>query len=291
MNADREVVIEETLQQSLNNFKSHVWQDIEALTGTQGRPASFDNLSTKLFPKARQDLEHTTLLTRMLLSANRTLPNCEEDPVKCENAVAFRHIAGFFHRNAERIIMKGTPYRYERLKDLVQTLQTVAHAKVDRFSDDFLPYISLKVSDFFVVKLIFSIDHRPAFVVVHGSSEADRSPFEQSDFRVFRTLAVYFSRALPDFLAKYKQRGLIEFVIWLMCYENLFTTPCASCGKLIEKDLTGDLLPPIIRTVDTCYPYHIKCAPFEIELPDFGFVTLMSEDQMQEKSAHGRPGE
>ena len=54
---------------------------------------------------------------------------------------------------------------------------------------------------------------------------------------------------------------------------------------------TGDLLPPIIRTVGTCYPYHIQCAPFEIELPDFGFVTLMSEDQMQEKSAHQRQGE
>ena len=125
-----------------------------------------------------------------------------------------------------------------------------------------------------------------SFVVVHGDKEADKSPFEQSDARVFRTLAVYFSRTLPDFILKYGQRGLIEFAIWLRSYENLWKAPCTKCEKLMAKDLTGDLLPPIIRTVNACYPFHVRCAPFEIELPDFGYVTLMSEEQMQEKVSH-----
>ena len=289
MNADREVVIQETLQQSLSQLKSHVWQDIESLTGSQTTPSSFANIKA-IFSKARQDLEHTALLNGML-ATTKPLPPGDDSatPEKCENAVAFRHIASFFHKNTERLLRQNPVYRYD-YNELQAELRAVAPGPI-QFHLGFLTHFTLKVSDYFVVKLIFSVDHRPAFVLVHAASEVDRSPFEQSDFRVFRTLAVYFSRVLPDFMMKYKHRGIVEFVIWLSCYENLFTTPCAHCGKLIDKDLTGDLLPPIIRTVGTCYPYHIQCAPFEIELPDFGFVTLMSEDQMQEKSAHQRQGE
>jgi hypothetical protein len=55
----------------------------------------------------------------------------------------------------------------------------------------------------------------------------------------------------------------------------------------MERDLSGDLLPLIIRNVATCLPYHIRCAPFEIELRDFGYVTVMSETQMQEETNPG----
>jgi hypothetical protein len=74
----------------------------------------------------------------------------------------------------------------------------------------------------------------------------------------------------------------MEFTIWLSCYQNLFITPCYKCENLMERNLTGDLLPPIIRNVGTCYAFHIKCALLEIELPDLTHVTLMSEDEMQD---------
>lgn len=280
MNADREVVLEDTLQQNITQMKNDAWADIEGLsTQTAAKLARRD----KLFETAKQDLEYAAQLNAMLRTT-RQFEVDHSDPKKCEDAVAFRSIAADFKANAERFL-KTTPYYQYDFPPLVRDLNEITGQDI-QFVDDFLPHITIEVSDIFVVKIIFSIEKRPSFIVVHGSSEINRSPFEQSDFRVFRTLAVYFSRALPDFMLKYKERGLIEFVIWLKCYENLYTTPCCKCEQIIERDLTGDLLPPIIRSASTCFQYHIKCAPFEIELPDFGYVTLMSEDQMQEKAAH-----
>ena len=290
MNADREVVLEETLQQCLTQVKNHAWSEIEKLS--QITPGwKLEN--NPLFVKAQRDLEHVMLLNTML-SSTRKLEQTQSTQKKCEDAVAFRHIATFFQSNTERFLRTNPCYRYD-FKRIIPEIRNIVGMGPDdeelvSFNDEeFLPYICLKVSGYFVVKIIFSLDNQLSFVVVHSAKEIKRSPFEQSDFRVFRTLAVYFSRVIPDFMLKYHERGLIEFIIWLKCYNNLFTTPCSKCEKIIERDLTGDLLPPIIRTVSTCYPFHMKCAPFEIELPDFGYVTLMSEDQMQEKQIHIPP--
>ncbi|OHS95790.1 hypothetical protein TRFO_38066 [Tritrichomonas foetus] len=282
MNADREVVLEETVQQCLTQIKNHTWSDIEQLS--TGAP-NVSPLEFAQFRKAQQDLKHAELLNSMLAST-RELEETHSTQKKCEDAVAFRHISVFFQSNTERFLRTNPSYHYN-FDDIIPEIKEIVGEDLVQFNqNDFLPYICLKVSDYFVVKIIFSLDNQLAFVVVHSASEIDRSPFEQSDFRVFRTLAVYYSRALPDFMLKYHERGIIEFIIWLKCYNNLFTTPCCKCEKIIERDLTGDLLPPIIRTVTTCYAYHMRCAPFEIELPDFGYVTLMSEDQMQEKTTH-----
>lgn len=282
MNADREVILEETIQNCLTQMKSHAWSDIEQLS-TGSLHADFK--------KAQQDLNHAELLNNML-SSTRKLSQTNSTQKKCEDAVAFRHISSFFQSNTERFLRTNPRYTYD-FNEIKNEIASIVGEDFEYYlnNEEFLPFICLKVSDYFVVKIIFSIDNQLAFVVVHSSSEIDRSPFEQSDFRVFRTLAVYFSRALPDFILKYHKRGLFEFIIWLKCYKNLFTTPCSNpkCERIIERDLTGDLLPPIIRTVTTCYAYHMKCAPFEIELPDFGYVTLMSEDQMQEKTGHMPP--
>ena len=278
MNADREVILEETLQLTLTQLKNHTWTDIEALSQNGSIPPE------QVFEKAGQDLQHVKLINSMLATATKELSTERSVPHKCEDSVEFSRIAAYFQSNSERFLQESPTYVYD-FETLVPEL-TRAIGKNVQFADGFLPVITIPVGDFFVVKIVFSIEHSPAFVVVHGASEAERSPFEQSDFRVFRTLAVYFSRTLPDFILKYRQRGLIEFTIWLRSYENLFTAPCAKCESIIARDLTGDLLPPIIRTVNSCYPYHVRCAPFEIELPDFGYVTLMSEEQMQEKVAH-----
>lgn len=281
MNADREVILEETLQNCLTQFKNHAWTKIEQLAQGIMQPD---------FTKAQQDLNHAELLNNML-SSTHELDQVVSTQKKCEDSAIFRHIATYFQSNTERFLRTNPHYTYD-FDEIKEEIASIVGESNVLFNDkEFLPYICLKVSDYFVVKIIFSLDNQLAFVVVHSSSEIDRSPFEQSDFRVFRTLAVYFSRALPDFILKYHKRGLIEFIIWLKCYNNLFTTPCSNpkCERIIERDLTGDLLPPIIRTVTTCYAYHMKCAPFEIELPDFGYVTLMSEDQMQEKAAHIMP--
>ncbi|KAK8891291.1 Mediator of RNA polymerase II transcription subunit 27 [Tritrichomonas musculus] len=279
MNADREVVLEETLQECITQMKKDCWTEIEQLsTGALHSD----------FKKAQQDLNHAELLNNMLSTRHKLNPTTPNQK-KCEDAVAFRHICSFFQSNTERFLRTNPCYTYDFDEINNEIANIVGPSNMIFNNEDFLPYICLKVSDYFVVKIIFSIDNQLAFVVVHSSSEVNRSPFEQSDFRVFRTLAVYFSRALPDFILKYHKRGLIEFIIWLKCYNDLFTTSCTKCDQIIERDLTGDLLPPIIRTVNTCYAYHMKCAPFEIELPDFGYVTLMSEDQMQEKTSHVMP--
>ena len=278
MNADREVLLEETLQQTLTQIKNHTWTDIETL-------ASSGSLEPeKVFEKAEQDLHHAKLINSMLSATTKELTAERPTPHKCEDSVEFRRLSNFFQSNADRFLRESRTYKYN-FDELIPELSRAIGKDVS-IEDGFLPVITLPVCDFFVVKIVFSIEHTPAFVVVHSASELDRSPFEQSDFRVYRTLAVYFSRTLPDFVMKYCERGLIEFAIWLKSYENLFTVPCSKCDKFIARDLTGDLLPPIIRTVNSCYPYHIRCAPFEIELPDFGYVTLMSEEQMQEKVSH-----
>lgn len=277
MNADREVLLEEALQKTLTQLKSHVWADIDAL-------ASSGSLAPEqVFQSSQLDLEHIQLLNSMLTTVKDvTAEKCE--PKKCEDAVEFRRISAFFQSNAERFLMESPVYTYN-FKQLIPELNSVL-GQIVSFTDGFLPFISIPVADIFTVKIIFSLENQPAFVVVHSSAEIEKSQFEQSDFRVFRTLGVYFSRVLPDFIMKYKSRGIIEFAIWLKSYKNLFSATCSKCEQFISRDLTGDLLPPIIRTVTTCQPYHIRCAPFEIELPDFGYVTLMSEDQMQEKISH-----
>jgi hypothetical protein len=212
-----------------------------------------------------------------MLASTKPLEVEYSDPKKREDAVAFRHISQYFQRNAERLLRTNPIYDYD-FSELIPALRTVTKQQIS-FVDGFLPYFSIQVSDFFIVRILFSLDRRPAFVLVQGTNEASKGPWEQSDFRVFRTLGVYFSRVLPDFMLKYQRRGMIEFVIWLQCYENLFTRPCCKCEQFIDRDLTGDLLPPLIRAVGSCYPYHIRCAPFEIGLPDFGYVTLVSDDQ------------
>jgi hypothetical protein len=278
MNADREVVLEEALQQTLTQLKARTWSEIEALSASADKP--FPDLNT-LFDKAGQDLQHASLLNAMLSSTKRLDPD-QLDPHRCEDATAFRQIAQFFESHAERFLRASPVYRYD-FSALIPELERITRREI-AFADDFVPYFTLRVCAHFVVKLVFSLDRQPAFVVVHAASEAARSPFEQSDFRIFRTLAVYFSRVLPDFLLKYRQRGIVDFVTWLQCYDNLFTTPCYKCEQFMERDLTGDILPPIIRNVASCYAFHIKCAPLEIELPDFGYVTLLSEDQMHEEA-------
>lgn len=273
MNADRESVLLESMRETLMELKDNVWKDIDSMSGAPSK-----TLEQKVLSRAEQDLNHVEKLNNML-DTTKELSCSTADTKQCDDAVTFRKIASFFHNNTERFLRQNPVYTYDFDK-LVEEIEKITGQQVE-IEGDFLPYFSLKVADYFV-KFIFSVDYRPSFIVVHGNSEQNRSPFEQSDSRVFRTLAVYFSRVLPDFMLKYKHRGLIEFIIWLSCYHDLFTTPCAKCGKLIHRDLTGDLLPPIKRTVKTCRAYHIECAPFETEMPDFGYVTLMSEDQVQE---------
>jgi hypothetical protein len=282
MNADRAVVLEESLQQTLTQLKARAWSDIEALSGPVDKPLP---PLDAIFDKARQELQHASLLNMMLGSTKR-IDIESSDPRKCEDAVAFRHIAQLFQSNTDRFLRTNPAYCYD-FDALLPELQAVSRQDIG-FVDDFLPHVIIKVSEYFFVKIVFSLDHKPTFVVVHAAHEVDRSPFDQSDYRVFRTLAVYFSRVLPDFVLKYRHRGLVEFVIWMGCYRDLFVTPCYKCEHLMERDLTGDLLPPIIRNVGTCYAFHIKCAPLEIELPDFGYVTLLSEDLMQEDGAPAR---
>jgi hypothetical protein len=282
MSADREVVLEESLQQSLTQLKTHTWTVVEALS--QQSPAAQTQTVDQQFDAAALDLDHTLLLQSMLTSTADLTQPTNNDPKKAEDVVAFRHLSQFFQTNADRFLRRSPVYHcdFQELSEhLAKVRDLTAH-----FYDDFVPFCVLQVSDYFVVKLVFSLDRRPTFVTVHSAFEIDRSPFEQSDFRVFRTLAVYFSRVLPDFTLRYGAQGLLEFIIWLKCYNSLLTMPCAKCRQLMERDLTGDLLPPIVRNVATCLAYHIKCAPFEIELPDFGYVTLMSEAQLQEEASH-----
>jgi hypothetical protein len=281
MNADREIVLEEALQQTLTQLKARAWSDIEALSASPDKP--LPDLST-LFDKPAQDLQHASMLNSMLSSTKRVDTELS-DARKCEDTTAYRQIAQFFEAHADRFLRANPVYRYE-FGTLVPELEHILHQQIP-FVDDFLPYFTIRVSAHFFVKIVFSLDHQPTFVVVHAASEAKRSPFEQSDYRVFRTLAVYFSRVLPDFMLKYKHRGIVDFVTWLQCYGDLFTTPCYKCERFMERDLTGDILPPIIRNVASCYAFHIKCAPLEIELPDFGYVTLLSEEQMHEDAQFG----
>ena len=277
MNADREVVIAEAMQQSLTQLKGHAWNEIESLS-TNG------NINTdKLFEKALQDLEHVSILNSMLQST-KPIQNDKSDTKKCEDSVEYRRISTFFQNNSDRFLRRNPTYKFD-LDDYLIKIQEITNNKCE-LKKEFINYLILPISNYFFVKIIFSLDDQLLFVVVHGISENEKSPFEQSEFRIFRTLAVYFSRVLPDFLLKYHSRGLIEFIIWLKSYENLYHSPCSKCELFIDRDLTGDLLPPIIRTVSNCTSYHIKCAPFEIELPDFGYVTLMSEEQMQERVSH-----
>lgn len=280
MNSEREILLEETLQQTLTSFKQNVWENIESI-------ASSGKLPEKgLFKKCFKDLEHIKLINSMFKNLE-VIKRENIETKKCEDAVEFKRISLFFQNNAERFLRESLTYSYDfntlipEFKSLLD--EEIDFLKIELGNGNSLSYISIPVHGFFVVKIIFSIENQPAFVVVHGSDESSKSPFEQSSFRIYRTLTVYFSRTLPDFLMKYKHRGLIEFALWLKSYKGLFTEPCIKCEKLNERDLTGDILPPIIRTVSTCHPYHIKCAPFEIELPDFGYVTLMSEEQVQEK--------
>jgi hypothetical protein len=281
MNADREIVLEEALQQSLTQLKARAWSDIEALSAPPDKPLPDVNT---IFDKPAQDLQHANLLNSMLDSTKRFELE-QSDPRKCEDATAFRQIVQFFECHVDRFLRTNPVYCYN-FSELIPELELISRQKIV-FVDEFLPYFTVPVSSHFFVKLVFSLDHQPTFVVVHGASEGERSPFEQSDFRVFRTLAVYFSRVLPDFLLKYRHRGIVDFVTWLQCYADLFTTPCYKCEKFMERDLTGDILPPIIRNVGSCYAFHIKCAPLEIELPDFGYVTLLSEEQMHEEAQLG----
>lgn len=277
MNADREVLLEETLQKTLTQLKNHIWSDIDALATTGTLPPD------QIFKQAAHDLDHIKLINSMLLTTKDI--NIEKNDIKkCEDSVEFRRISDFFQTNAERFLKESPVYKYN-FNELIPELNSVLDESVS-FTDGFLPFISIPVADIFTVKIIFSLENQPAFVVVHGATEYEKSQFEQSDFRVFRTLSVYFSRALPDFILKYKSKAIVEFAIWLKSYKNLFSAPCNKCEQFISRDLTGDLLPPIIRTITSCLPYHIRCAPFEIELPDFGYVTLMSEEQMQEKLSH-----
>jgi len=276
MNADRELVIAEAMQQALTQLKGHTWNDVESVSSVPDFP-----LET-LFLKASQDLDHVTILNSMLTTA-KPIKVEKSDPKKCEDSVEFRRISSFFQSNTDRFLRSITTHTHD-IYSLVEELRLL-NPFVELDDTGFLPHISITISNIFTVKLIFSIEKQLSFVVVHSISEKNRSPFEQSDFRIFRTLAVYFSRVIPDFTLKYGKRGIVEFSIWLKSYDNLIQTSCSKCGGFIERDLTGDLLPPIIRTVSNCSAYHIRCAPFEIELPDFGYVTLMSEEQMQEKLA------
>jgi hypothetical protein len=282
MNGDREFVLVESLEQSLTQLKTHTWTVVEALS--QQSPTAQSLTLDQKFEPAQSDLSHTFLL-RSLLTSTAELPTpVKFDAKKAEDAVAFRHLSQFFQTNTDRFLREARVYRFD-FAELSEQLSKVRDLTT-QFSDDLLPICTLQISEYFIVKIVFSLDHQPTFVVVHGASEKDRSPFEQSDFRVFRTLTVYFSRVLPDFTMRYGKQGLVEFSIWLKCYNLLFTTPCAKCRLLMERDLTGDLLPPIVRNVATCLAYHIRCAPFEIEMPDFGYVTLMSESQLQEEASH-----
>jgi hypothetical protein len=212
-----------------------------------------------------------------MLASTKPLNVEQSDPTKREDAMAFRQVAEYFQTSALRLLRKTVVYEYD-FRELIGTLEEVSPLPIV-FVDSLLPYFTVQVGDYFVVHVTFSLDRRPTFVVVQAASEKDKGVWEQSAYRVYRTLGIYFSRVLPDFMMKYHARGIIEFVIWLQCYEGLFTRPCCKCEQLIERDLTGDMLPPLIRAVGSCYPYHIKCAPFEIELPDFGYVTLVSDDQ------------
>ena len=282
MNVDREIVLEDTLQHSLTQMKNHTWAEIEALSNLkEDEPLSLTPES--YFTQASQDLAHINLLNSML-EFTQNIDVETIDPKKCEDAAAFRNISSYFQTNANKFLRKNPVYQYDFDELLPEISQVFSHPC--ELMDDFLPVIIIPVSDYFVVKMIFSLDHKPVFIVVHSGTEKDLSPFEQSEFRIFRILTVYFSRALPDFMLNYKKRGIIEFIIWLRCYGDLYTTPCLKCKTIIDRDLTGDLLPPIVRTVQSCEPYHIKCAPFEIELPDFGYVTLISEDQMEDIEKH-----
>ena len=281
MNADRETELLDTIQQDIKQLKEHAWNNIQQL-GNTNQNLQIGPLSD--FSKAKQDLEHAKLINSMLVTREE-LPLEKSDSKSCEDANAFRLISQFFQNNAERFQRENPKYIYD-FHNLIPSIQTIVGEQNLNFDEStFLPCISIIVANYFVVRFIFSIDHQLAFVVVHGISEINKGPFEQSDFRVFRSLAVYFSSALPDFILKYHERGIIEFIIWLQCYNDLFTTPCHECGTIIKHDLTGDLLPPIIKTISSCYGYHMACAPHEIEVPDYGYITVMSEDQMQEKNA------
>ncbi|KAH0787995.1 mediator of RNA polymerase II transcription subunit 27 [Histomonas meleagridis] len=276
------MVLEDTLQHTLMEMKSHTWAAIEELSSINPNGKFIPEEHQTIFQKAEYDFQHTKMLNSMLSSSKPV----EVDSInhqKCEDAAAFRHIQSFFQTNTDRLLKATRIYTFD-FNELIPQISNLVSQEIILY-DEIFPHFSIRVSPFFVVWFIFSIDHQLLFLSVHGTSE-NKFPTEQSEFRVYRALTVYFSRALPDFMQKYHQSGLLEFIVWLMSYENFYSTRCQKCEKIFERDLTGDLLPPIVRTVAECHAYHIKCSPFEIELPDFGYVTLMSEDQMQDKIAH-----
>ena len=86
--------------------------------------------------------------------------------------------------------------------------------------------------DGFVVKIIFSIEHAPAFIVVYSVSELSCLPFEQNDFRVQDSCCLLFTHTFG--LCKEAKQAPDS-------YENLFSVPCSKYDKFITRDLTCDL--------------------------------------------------
>ena len=167
-----------------------------------------------------------------------------------------------------KYLSNSIPFYQYNPKELAAEISQILSQQIE-LVEDLLPFFKIYVSDIFTVSFIFGIDRQIAFIVVHGSNEKNKTVFEQSEYRVFRTLSTYFSRALPYFMMGHHERGIFEFAKWLKSYETLFNTPCSKCGKYIEKDQGSEMLPPIIKSVKTNQFFHIKCSPQEIELPDF----------------------
>jgi hypothetical protein len=260
MNVAREMVLESSLQQTLTEFAS-LASEVQRAAALPGGPLPHGALA-----RAAHAVGHAGLLSAMLSSA-RPIVSDVPDPQRRADALAFCSIADFFAATAGRFRDADPVCRCD-FAALVPELERVLGRAI-AFADDFVPSLSVRVCPHFFVKIVFTFDREPAFVVAHAAAEAERSPFEQSAFRVFRTLSVYVARVLPDFTAKYGQRGVVDFVTWLQCYDGLFSTPCAKCGQFMKVDATGDILPPIVRSVASCGAFHIRCAPREIELPEF----------------------
>lgn len=285
MNAEREMILEDTMQQTLMQMKNNSWSVIEVLSSISTNENYKPEEHLDIFKKPNRDYEHTKILNDMLAYSNSIeLNNISID--KCENALAFQYISKYFQSNTDKILMRNKIILFDLSKLMSEISPLICNGTLMLVDDKIFKYIRFEVENCFYVKLMFGFNSQLTLVSAHASSERDKMPFEKSNFRIFNTLTMYFSRVLLDFLNKYNERGIYEFIIWLKSYRNLYSTQCTKCEKIVDRDITGDVLPPIIRTISNCHAYHIKCAPFEIELPDFGYITLVSDEQLRGKYQH-----